>query len=59
MEGRAVWLRVVRAIHCKAPRDTEIQEIFFYLFILIYLWSLHYRIAQRRSAARSRLRDQG
>ena len=39
--------------------DTEIQECFFYLFILIYLWSLHYRIAQRRSATRSRLRDQG
>ncbi len=32
-------------------RHSEMQECFFYLFILIYLISLHYRIAQRRSAA--------
>ena len=32
-------------------RHSEMQEAFFYLFILIYLMSLHLRIAQRRSAA--------
>ena len=32
-------------------RHSEVQESFFYLFILIYLMSLHFRIAQRRSAA--------
>ena len=32
-------------------RHSEMQEVFFYLFILIYLTSLHLRIAQRRSFA--------
>ncbi len=32
-------------------RHSEMQEFFFYLFILIYLISLHFRIAQRRATA--------
>lgn len=32
-------------------RHSEVQEYFFYLFILIYLVSLHHRIARRRAAA--------
>ncbi len=32
-------------------RHSEMQEFFFYLFILIYLISLHFRIVQRRATA--------